>query len=351
MISFGDWEMPRDYSTGTASEVKSCRTGSGLFDVSHMGEFRVCGSEALDLVQQLTTNDASRLTPGKAQYSLLLNEEGGVKDDVIVYCDSVDDFLIVVNAGCKDKDWDWFNLHAKAFRVRLTDESSATSLVAIQGPDAVSIVESMADASVKSLKRFHFSTTMVAGVPCTVSRTGYTGEDGFELFCCWEDALTIWYRLIEKGAVPCGLAARDVLRQEAAYPLYGHELNEHESPLGLGLGWAIKSSKVDFIGRDDLVKRSQDGLRERLVGLIPTIPNAIPREGHLVFADGRDEPIGRVTSGTLSPTIGSGIALARIGAGFAEPGLELSIAIRGRVVTAIVRDLPFYRGLDEASKK
>ena len=248
MISFANWEMPRDYGTGTVSEVKACRSGMGLFDVSHMGEFRVRGSEALSFVQYLTSNDASRLASGKAQYSLLLNEEGGVKDDILVYCEGGDDFLIVVNAGCKDKDWEWAALQARAFRVELTDESDQTALIAAQGPKAVAAVSQLAGSRFPSLRRFSFAKAMVAGVSCTLSRTGYTGEDGYEIFCAWEDAPSIWSALVGADGTACGLAARDVLQIEAAYPLYGHELSEAESPLEVGLQWAIKTVKPDFIG-------------------------------------------------------------------------------------------------------
>jgi aminomethyltransferase len=346
MISFGGWEMPRDYGSGTAAEVKACRSSAAIFDVSHMGEFRVQGGEALDFIQLITTNDAARLVAGKAQYSLLLNEDGGVIDDIIVYCDAPNNYYLVVNAGCKEKDWDWITHQARAFRLRVTDESDATALIAVQGPEAVAKVQSLTDMPVSKLKRFHTLTTSIAGIAATVSRTGYTGEDGFELFCCWADAPPLWDALVGSGCVPAGLAARDVLRLEAAYPLYGHELTSHESPLGLGLGWAIKTSKLHFLGREDIVKRAQDGIRERLAGITLLSPNAIPREGQMVFSPMSVDPVGRVTSGTLSPTLGIGIALARIGAGFAEVGTKLIVDIRGRRVDAAVTALPFYRGLD-----
>jgi aminomethyltransferase len=346
MISFGGWDMPRDYGLGTVSEVKACRAGVGLFDVSHMGEFRVTGDEALDFVQHITTNDASRLVANKAQYSLLLNENGGVIDDVIVYCASPNNYCVVVNAGCKIKDWDWFILQARAYNVELIDESDITALIAAQGPNARAMVQGFADTDLTSLKRFQAAQCSAVGVKCTVSRTGYTGEDGFELFCAWDDAPEIWSALVEAGAVPCGLAARDVLRIEAAYPLYGHELKDTESPLGLGLGWAIKTTKLDFIGRHTIVSGLQDGLRRQLVGIKMIAQNAIPRENQMIFVDAIDDPIGFVTSGTLSPMLGCGIALGRIGAGFAEVGTEVLVDIRGRRTPALIAALPFYRGLD-----
>jgi aminomethyltransferase len=346
MISFGDWEMPRDYGKGVAAEVKACRSSIGIFDVSHMGEFRVEGDEALDFIQHLITNDAARLKPGQAQYSLVLNETGGVIDDVILYCLGINNYLFVVNAGCLDKDWAWFSEQARAFHIRLTDESPDTALIAVQGPEAITKVQSLCEASLAGLQRFEIRYSKVAGESCHILRTGYTGEDGVEIKCHKDHAPAIWNALVVLGAAPCGLAARDVLRLEAAYPLYGHELTMNETPVGLGLGWAIKTSKPDFIGRNDIIKRAQDGIREQLVGLTMTAQNAIPREGQIIFPAALEDPIGRVTSGTLSPTLGKGIALARIGAGFAEIGTSLIVDIRGRKAEAIVTKLPFYRGLD-----
>jgi aminomethyltransferase len=345
MISFGGWDMPRDYRNGSVSEVKACRSGIGLFDVSHMGEFRVVGVEALDFIQYVITNDASRLSPGNAQYSLVLNEAGGVIDDVIVYCQGPENFLVVVNAGCKEKDWEWFSRQVRSFNAALSDESTSTALIAVQGPKAIDCVQSLSSVPLQKLKRFQFTHAEISGTKCTVSRTGYTGEDGFELFCAWDEAPNIWNSLIAAGASPCGLAARDILRLEAAYPLFGHELSEALTPLGLGLSWAIKTSKPNFIGRNDIIRRGQDGIREQLAGLTLTASNNIPREGQLIFAPNIDDPIGRVTSGTLSPMLNTGIALARIGSGFVDPGILLSIDIRGRRAEAVVTKLPFYRGL------
>jgi aminomethyltransferase len=344
LIEFAGWEMPVSYPPGTASEVRACRAGAGLFDVSHMGEFRVKGEEALPSIQYIAANDASRLAPGKAQYSLLLNEGGGVKDDIIVYRIADEEFLVVVNAGCKDKDWDWFSLHGRGYHAKLTDESDSTALLAVQGPKAVPLVSSLSDNPISGLKRFHFTSARIAGADCTASRTGYTGDDGFELFCKWDDAPKLWAALQEAGAVPCGLGARDVLRIEAAYPLYGHELTESSSAIVGGVQWAIKSAKPDFIGRDAVVKEAQDGTRRALSGLaMKEPPNAIAREGYLVFSDVHEEPIGHITSGTLSPTLGHGIAMANLGKGFADPGTQLTVDIRGRRVAAEVVPLPFYR--------
>lgn len=344
MVEFAGWDMPIIYPAGTVAEVKACRSGSGLFDVSHMGEFRVKGEEALAFIQFIAANDASKLPPGKAQYSLLLNEGGGVKDDIIVYRVAGDEFLIVVNAGCKDKDWDWFGLYARRYHVSLSDESDQTALLAVQGPQAVQLVSKLADQPVFELKRFRFRAAKIDTIPCTVSRTGYTGDDGFEIFCAWDDSPKLWQILQDAGASPCSLSARDVLRIEAAYPLYGHELTEQQGAIISGVQWAIKTSKPDFIGRDAIVREAQDGPRRALAGLAMIEPkNAIAREGYLIYSEIAEEPVGRVTSGTLSPTLGHGIAMGIMGKSFVEPGTSLTVDIRGRRAQAEVVDLPFYR--------
>lgn len=344
MVDFAGWIMPITYPAGTVAEVKACRSGAGLFDVSHMGEFRVRGEEALPFIQFIAANDASRLSAGKAQYSLLLNEGGGVKDDIIVYRIADDEFLIVVNAGCKEKDWDWFSLYARRYHVSLEDESDSTALLAIQGPEAVRIASGLTDAPIGELKRFRFRQARIDGIPSIVSRTGYTGDDGFEIFCAWDDAPRLWQTLQDAGGSPCSLSARDVLRIEAAYPLYGHELTEQVSAIVSGVQWAIKTSKPDFIGRDAVVREAQDGARRTLAGVAMQEPkNAIGREGYLVFSEIAEEPVGRITSGTLSPTLGHGIAMAILGKGFAEPGTPLTVDIRGRRAQAVATELPFYR--------
>ena len=344
MVEFAGWDMPITYPAGTVAEVKACRAGAGIFDVSHMGEFRVRGEEALPFIQFIAANDSAKLSPGKAQYSLLLNEGGGVKDDIIVYRNAEDEFLVVVNAGCKDKDWDWFSLYARRYHVELSDESNQTALLAVQGPQAVPLVAKLADEPVSELKRFRFRPARIDTISCTVSRTGYTGDDGFEIFCAWDDAPKLWQVLQDAGATPCSLSARDVLRIEAAYPLYGHELTEQGSAIVSGVQWAIKTSKPDFIGRDAVVREAQDGPRRALAGLAMQEPkNAIAREGYLVYSQMAEEPVGRITSGTLSPTLGHGIAMAILGKGFVESGTPLTIDIRGRRANAVVTELPFYR--------
>lgn len=345
MVDYAGWDMPVQYASGPASESRACRTAAGIFDVSHMGEVRVTGSEALDFVQYVTSNDASRLSPGKAQYSLLLNEDGGVVDDIIVYRLDDAEFMIVINAGCKDKDLDWLRSYIRSFPgAVLEDISDRTGLLAVQGPDAPRLVDSAAGGGLLDLKRFQFRRASIDGVGVLASRTGYTGEDGLEIFCDWNDATALWRRFTGLGVIPCGLASRDILRIEASYPLYGHEIDPHTSPLGAGLQWAVKTSKKDFIGRNCVIERMQGITKETLAGLrVKEGVRAIPREGCVVYAPRAGRDIGVVTSGTLSPTLDCGIAIARIGAGWAQPGTPLELDIRGRRVPVEAAQLPFYR--------
>ena len=298
------------------------------------------GPGALAYLQRVTANDVSRLAPGQAQYSLLLNEAGGVVDDIIVYCEGGGAYFVVLNAGCKDKDWDWLEAHAYASaEVTLADISDETALIAVQGPEAVGLVHTLTGA--EDFPRFHFSTVDFRGVPLTLSRTGYTGEDGFEIFCPWDAAPELWDALTAQGATPCGLGARDVLRLEAAYPLYGHELDAETNALECGVGWAIKTGKGEFIGRDAIVAAKADGPKHNLVGLRMTA-RAIPREGCPVLSEA-GTLIGQVTSGTFSPTVNAGIGLARLASSHAEVGTSISVDIRGRQTPATVAALPFYR--------
>ncbi len=338
MVPFAGWDMPVSYA-GTVGEVAAVRSGAGLFDVSHMGEVTAIGEGAFDFVQSVTSNDVSRLVPGKAQYSLLLNEQGGIIDDIIVYCRAASDYLIVLNAGCKDKDWAWLQAQAEGRPdLTLTDISDETALIAVQGPEAVSLVNDFAGGGLEQLGRFHFAGLSLPGGVATFSRTGYTGEDGFEIFCGWADAPPLWKMLTERGAVPAGLGARDVLRLEAAYPLYGHELDAETGPFESGVGWAVKRNKGDFVGSASL-PTGKPG--HRLVGLRMD-ERAIPREHYTVY-DSEGGEAGLTTSGTWSPTIKAGIAMARLNSAFSEPGTRVSVDIRGRRAPATVVSLPFYR--------
>ncbi len=361
LVPFAGWEMPVSYA-GTVSEVAATRTSAGIFDVSHMGEVMVKGGGAFDFVQAVTTNDVLKVavkdnllgkhqySPGKAQYSLLLNEHGGIIDDIIVYCLGENDYMIVLNAGCKDKDWDW--LQAQALdrpNVVLTDISDQKALIAVQGPFAVKLVAEVMNKpgrnrghetnyQLEAIGRFNFIGIHEYGMPLILSRTGYTGEDGFEIFCDWEDAPVLWKVLADAGAVPAGLGARDVLRLEAAYPLYGHELDAVNFPSASGTGWAVKLKKGDFIGRDALQANAQ---AEQLVG-IQMEGRAIPRE-HYAVTDAGGRRVGETTSGTWSPTIKAGIAMARLSLEAAAPGTDVFVDIRGRQAPAKVVKLPFYR--------
>jgi aminomethyltransferase len=340
-VPFAGWEMPVSYA-GTVAEVGGVRTAAGLFDVSHMGEASVTGEGALAFLQRVTTNDVSKLVPGRAQYSLLLNEAGGVVDDILVYCAGPDDYFVVLNAGCKDKDWAWLEAQAAgASGVTLKDLSDETALIAVQGPQAVELVARAADEDrVAELARFTFAAGQIAGVPLLLSRTGYTGEDGFEIFCGWDDAPRLWQALTDWGAAPAGLGARDVLRLEAAYSLYGHELDADTSPFESGVGWAVKMRKGDFVGRAALQGAAP---RRQIVGLRMD-ERAIPREGYAVHDAGEGgRRVGETTSGTWSPTVKAGVALARLESERAAPGARVVVDIRGRRAPATVVPLPFYR--------
>ncbi|MDQ2800632.1 MAG: glycine cleavage system aminomethyltransferase GcvT [Armatimonadota bacterium] len=338
MVPFAGWDMPVSYS-GTVGEVAAVRSGAGLFDVSHMGEVTATGLGAFEFVQSVTSNDVSKLTPGKAQYSLLLNETGGIIDDIIIYCRAEADYLIVLNAGCKDKDWAWLQAEADGRpSLTLTDISDKTALIAVQGPQAVSLVSALADGNLEPLGRFHFAVMPLLGSETMFSRTGYTGEDGFEIFCDWAKAPALWKVLTERGALPAGLGARDVLRLEAAYPLYGHELDAETGPFESGVGWAVKRNKGRFIGSDALPTGKPP---RRLVGLRMN-ERAIPRE-HYAVHDTEGQEVGQTTSGTWSPTVKAGIAMARLHSNLSEPGTSVTVDIRGRRAPATVVSLPFYR--------
>ena len=284
------------------------------------------------------------LVPGKAQYSLLMNDAGGLIDDIIVYRLAESEFLVVLNAGCKDKDWQWLQENAKTNPgVFLTDQSDQTALIAVQGPQAVALTASLDEAAdLPSIVRFHFTRTTLLGIPCLVSRTGYTGEDGFEIFCPWDDAAHLWATLTHAGAQPAGLGARDVLRLEAAYPLYGHELDAEHGPLESGVGWAVKTKKGEFIGRETVLAARIAGPMRQIVGLRMD-ERAIPREEYSIYGMDGEALIGTVTSGTYSPTVKAGVAMARLDAASAVPGTPVQVDIRGRRAGAKVVPLPFYR--------
>lgn len=340
LVPFSGWEMPVQYS-GVIDEVKATRTSAGLFDVCHMGEFHVTGPAALAWLNSMTTNDVARLTPGRAQYSLLLDEEAGIIDDILVYCVDEETYMVVVNAGNTAKDYDW--LEGKLLPgVRLEDSSLVTSLIALQGPAALEVLQPLCSGPLGELRRFGFAAGEVAGIPCVVSRTGYTGEDGFELFT-QGDAAALWRAITEAGdgrVKPCGLGARDVLRIEAGNVLYGHEIWEEVNPLSAGLMWTVKMEKGAFLGREKLAEYLQAGAALVLVGLT-SATRAIPRQDYVVRKEDRN--VGFVTSGTFSPTLSKPIGMAYVPPELSEPGTEVDVIIRERPEKMVVTALPFYR--------
>jgi len=345
LVEFGGWEMPVQYS-GIIEEHKAVRERAGLFDVSHMGEFLVEGAGALGFLQAMVPNNVARLADDQALYTQTLLPSGGTVDDLIIYQLGEDRYMVVVNAGTMEKDWAWFTQHAaERADLTLTNMSDQTALLALQGPLAQAILEPLTDVPLGEIKYYWSREGTVAGIACRISRTGYTGEDGFELYCGASDAPALWRALMQAGQthglLPAGLGARDTLRLEAGYCLYGHELTEEITPLEAGLGWTVKLDKgTDFSGREALLAEKQSGLRRKLVGIEPR-ERGIPREGYAILANG--ERIGTVTSGTMSPTLGRAIGLGYVPPAFTAPGTELAVEIRGKPVPAVVVALPFYK--------
>lgn len=348
MVPFAGYEMPVQYPTGITAEHNAVRRAAGLFDVSHMGEFLVRGARALDFVQHVSSNDASRLEVGQAQYSTLLNEDGKLLDDLLVYR-FFGHYMLVVNGSNKDKDWAWMSRYADRFGVELTDRSEDIALLALQGPKAQAILAKLTGYDLDSIRYYRFEwgpmSGPLEGITATYSRTGYTGEDGFELYLDAADAPAVWRALLEAGApeglLPAGLGCRDSLRLEMGYALYGNDLDERTSPLEAGLGWVVKLDKGDFVGRDALLRQKEAGIGRKLVGFVLR-ERGFPRHGYPVSVGG--EVVGEVTSGVSSPTLGLGIGMAYVPAESAKPGSEIGIVIRDRVVPAEVVRPPFHKG-------
>lgn len=342
MVEFAGWEMPVQYA-GVIEEHLAVRSRAGLFDVSHMGEIEVRGPGAGDFCQQIASNDIARVKVSQAQYNLLLNDRGGAVDDVIFYRLAPDHFMVCVNAANTEKDFHWIREHAGA-GVEVENASERYAQLALQGPAAEQILQRLTALPLADVKSFAFAFGDVAGARCLVARTGYTGEDGFELYCSPADAEGLWNRLLERGSqdglVPAGLGARDTLRLEKAYPLYGHELDDTTTPLEAGLEWTTKFSKSFFIGRDALLRQKQQGITRRLVGLDLLEPG-IARAEYPLLKDG--QRIGRVTSGTKSPTLGKSIALAYVAVEESAIGNIFDVEIRGRRIKTEVVSVPFYR--------
>jgi aminomethyltransferase len=342
LVDFAGWHMPVQYA-GVLAEHEAVRTAAGLFDVSHMGEFSVRGPDAEAYLQWLTPNDVSKLRPGRAHYSALLTEQGTYVDDLLVYRLAEDDFFVVVNASNIDKDFQYMEARKRG-DVRLENHSDRYALLALQGPKAVEILSSLSPDDVAAIRYYRFASGTVAGRKALISRTGYTGEDGFELYVAPQDAAFLWDRLLETGAsaglVPAGLGARDTLRLEASMALYGHEIDATTTPWEAGLDWTVKLDKGDFLGRQALLDAPAAEIRRRLVGF-EVVGRGIARQGHGVLLDG--EEVGAVTSGTFSPTFKKALGLAYVPTTLATPGTALTLGVRGKELEAVVVETPFYR--------
>ncbi|HYG60028.1 MAG TPA: glycine cleavage system aminomethyltransferase GcvT [Symbiobacteriaceae bacterium] len=350
MVPFGGWEMPVQYS-GVIEEHKAVRNAAGLFDVSHMGEFEVKGPQALDLIQLVSVNNAAKLELGQVQYSLMCYENGTVVDDILVYRLGEHHYWLVVNAGNIDKDWEWVNYAADRAGLKnleLKNLSAEIGQIAIQGPLAEKILQPLVPNVVLGEMKFYWAKAgvTVAGIKCPVlSRTGYTGEDGFEIYCHKEDAVALWEALMEAGEedglLPAGLGARDTLRFEAKLPLYGHEIHDQTTPLEAGLGFFVKLKKgTDFIGKAALEVQKAEGIKRKVVGF-EMIDRGIPRQGYEIAKDG--QVVGEVTTGTMSPTLEKAIGLARVPIALTDLGSEFDVVIRGKALKAKVIETPFYQ--------
>ncbi|HBT39957.1 MAG: glycine cleavage system aminomethyltransferase GcvT [Pseudothermotoga sp.] len=341
MIEFAGWMMPLQYESIVA-EVEAVRKNVAVFDVSHMGEIRVSGSDTAAFLDWLLTNKFSTLGVGQAMYSVMCNEKGGIIDDLIAYRITDNEALLVVNAANTQKDFDWINLQSKKFNVQVNDLSDRYGLIAVQGPRSETMLSSIIP-QISSLKYYHCAEFTIFGKKCTVSRTGYTGEDGFEICCPWEDTPHVWRGLFEigenSGLKPAGLGARDVCRLEASYLLYGNDMDESVTPLEAGLGWVVKLEK-DFVGKDALLSQKERGISRRIRGL-KLEGKRIARHGMAVLKD--DKQVGTITSGTFSPTLQSSIALAMLDASL-KIGENVLVDLKGATVEAQIVKLPFYRG-------
>lgn len=342
LVPFAGFEMPVQYPTGINAEHRAVRREAGLFDVCHMGEFVISGPEALDLVQKITVNDASKLAEWQIQYSAMCLEDGGIIDDLLVYR-APDHYMLVVNASNKEKDLAWVRKQAQGFDVEVQDRSDETALLAIQGPESAGILQSLTDTSLEGIGYYRFALGTVAGIDGIISRTGYTGEDGFELYIPAAQGMKLWNALMEagqdKGLIPTGLGCRDSLRLEMGYALYGNDLDEEHTPLESGLGWITKLDKGEFIGRDVLVKQKEEGVGRKLVGFKLT-EKGFPRHGYPITS--QDQDVGVVTSGVVSPSLGEGVGMGYVPVELSKTGTEIGIRIRNRIIPAVVQRPPFY---------
>ncbi len=344
MVPFAGYNMPVSYE-GVNAEHETVRNGVGVFDVSHMGEFLIEGPNALDLIQKVTSNDASKLTVGKAQYSCLPNETGGIVDDLIVYRVKEETYLLVVNASNIEKDWNHIVKYNKEYNAEMKDLSEKYSLLAIQGPKAVEAMQSITSVDLEQIKFYNFVVADFAGIDhVIISATGYTGSGGFEIYCKNTEVKQVWDKVFEAGAKygikPIGLAARDTLRLEMGYCLYGNDITDETSPFEAGLGWITKFTK-DFVNSEALAREKEHGPKQKLVAF-ELDDRGIPRQGYDIV-DGQGKTIGKVTSGTMSPSLGKGIGLGYVPNIFTEIGSKINIQIRKNAIPATVVKLPFYK--------
>ena len=353
MVQFSGWEMPLLYS-GIAQEHRSVREAAGLFDISHMGEFQFDGPDALEFLNHILSNDLAKLEPDSGQYSLLCQDNGGVIDDLYAYRLGQDRYLLIVNASRLEVDWMWIkaqcNSNSKSLQLEMTNRSSELSAMALQGPKAAKIIAGVFPAAVE-LQKNQIAELDFSGATTWVSRTGYTGEDGFELVVPNERVVSLWKQFMSLGPalglMPAGLGARDTLRTEAGYSLYGHELTAETTPIEASLGWAVALDKPDFIGRETLAAQKQNGVSRRCIGFKMTSKSAPPREHYKIFAaDGTGREIGEVTSGMQSPSLGCGIGLGYVESAHAKSGTDIEIEIRNRRFLAQVVKRPIFRKLD-----
>jgi aminomethyltransferase len=338
MVDFAGWDMPVQYST-IIDEHNAVRQAAGLFDVSHMGRLSFGGEGALAWVQRVWTNDAATMKDMQARYGLVCNDQGGIRDDVLVYRWPYG-YAMVVNASNRDKIVAWLHDSKGSLNAELRDQTLGSCMIAVQGPRAAEMCAGLTEADPLQLGYYHALPTRYRGQACVVSRTGYTGEDGFEFMIAAELGVALWEELIRRGGKPCGLGARDTLRLEAGMPLYGHELNEDIDPFQAGLSWAVKLDKGDFRGREALLKRKADTTRRRRVGL-QMQGRRIAREGAEIRAGGK--AVGTVSSGTFAPTFSRPLAMGYVDPAFVAPGTALQIDVRGTLEEASVVALPFYR--------
>jgi aminomethyltransferase len=347
MVDFGGWDMPVQYPAGTIEEHLRTRTHAGLFDVSHMGEIEVKGPDAIKFVNRLTSNDVTKLVDGQAQYSALTTPEGTVIDDLLVYRLSSVHLLLVVNAGTTEKDWEWITSNHAGEMIALVNVSADYCQLALQGPDAESILQKLTDLPLSEIKYYHFLRGKVDGVGAFVSRTGYTGEDGFEVYAPADRAEQLWNKILDAGqagtptgVLPCGLAARNTLRLEAGMALYGNDIDETTTLLEANLGWICKLDKGDFTGREALARQKEKGVQRKLVGFEVT-DRGIARDHQEVVVNG--QRVGQVTSGSPAPFLKKNIGLAYLPVEYASVGQEIQVDVRGRLVGAQIVKTPFYK--------